>query len=147
MSLSRIPELAFMHIDDAAVCGSIKYMQRALERWTQATPSHGLHTACCSGWVDLVKWLLQRGANPNVKSNGKSPLYWIIAGDGYAVGDEGRANTPDQYEELLKIMLEYGLVLDHNEIIAASKAKNTNYYYLRPILEEYSSIRSRFVGR
>ena len=139
MSLAKIPELAIMNIDDAAVSGSIEYMQRALEKWNQATPSHGLHSACCCGWVDLVKWLLEEGANPNIKLNKRSPLYWIIVGDGYAIDDKYRSNTPDKYQELLKIMLEYGLVLDQEEILAASKVKNNNYYYLKPILDNHIS--------
>lgn len=136
MSVSKLSFEAANHVDDAATCGSIKYMQRAFLNWPNATPDHGLHTACCGGWVDLVKWLLQLGANPNIKRNGKSPLYWIIAGDGYAVNDNGRANTPEQYVELLKLMMNYGLVLDKNEIEKAKKEKNSNYVYLKSILEQ-----------
>lgn len=60
-----------------------------------------LHVACSAHNLEVVKLLLKKGANPNVRDkNGSLPIMSAI----------GRIN--DKNPELLKVFLEYGLDLN-----------------------------------
>ena len=63
-----------------------------------------LHWAAEYGYKDIVKYLLTKGANPNVKDRyGETPAHKVIGGDG-------------DHEEILKMLVEKGTYLNGHEI-------------------------------
>jgi len=54
-----------------------------------------LHAAAQTGRTDLVRYLLEKGVNPNlVDANGKKPIDLLDAGAGGAGGARGRGAAP-----------------------------------------------------
>lgn len=140
MPLPKISLIANCQITDAASCGRIDYLEKALKKHKKATPDHALMSACCGGWVDMVMWLIEHGANPNLVDNsGKTALFWIVSGDGWSVDNENRANQPERYTELLEYMISKGMRLNITDILMAKQENNSNYEHLKPILDRYNN--------
>lgn len=143
MFLSEIPVDIYCSISDAASCGNINYLERILllcdNNITKHAINSALTTACCSGWVEMVQWLLKNGADPNIKDElGKTSLYWIFAGNGWNIGHKYRTNYPEKYIEIFKIMFRYGMKIDYTQIELARLEINSNYHHLLPILNLYN---------
>ena len=106
---------------------SDQYGATAFLREAGATPL--LRAAYCAD-LEVIKYLLQHGANPHITTNDGTTALMALAGVGYGDGFTKDVGTPDETFEALKLLVEVGIPINAantDKITALHGAAHKNF--------------------